>query len=402
MWMSLLDRTARRLIQTGHLQITYPNGETRSYGSGGGPTAAFEIRTNSRMRTLCLNPELALGEGYMDETIVLKGVDELENLMRLLLRNMRPDGFSMYVRSLSKIRFYARAWLQRNTARSAKSNVAHHYDLSDDLYGLMLDDDMQYSCGYFCRPDMTLEDAQRAKKHHIAQKLMIERDCEILDIGCGWGGMAMTLAKDYGARVTGITLSENQLVKARSRTEEAGLSDRIQFHLIDYRALNQQFDRIVSVGMFEHVGVPHYTDYFSTISRLLKPDGIALIHSIGRVSSPRPHSPWIHKYIFPGGYTPSLSEVLPALEASGLWQSDIEVWRLHYALTLREWRRRFLNNLDTIKEWYDDTFIRMWSYYLTACIMSFEEQQQVVYQLQLAHKRDTVPLTRDYIYRDPI
>jgi len=388
---------ARRLIRQGQLTITYPNGETRLYGPGGAQ-AAMHVRSDATVKALCLQPELALGEGYMEGTIEIGGDAELEALLTLLLQNRRPDAFPPYIRALNSLRFRTRAWVQRNSARTAKANVAHHYDLSDDLYRLMLDADMQYSCAYFESPNMTLDEAQAAKKRHIARKLLIEPGMEVLDIGCGWGGMALTLAEDYGARVTGVTLSENQLATAQRRADQAGLSDRIAFRLMDYRALDQRFDRIVSVGMLEHVGLPHFGDYFAKVSDLLAPDGIALIHTIGRVSPPIPHSPWIHKYIFPGGYVPSLSELLPAMEISGLWQTDIEVWRLHYALTLRAWRDRFYTHLDQVREWYDDRFIRMWRYYLTACIMAFEEQGQCVYHLQLAHRRDAVPLTRDYLY----
>ena len=399
MWTALLDRMARRLIRHGQLTITFPNGDTRVYGTGA-PRAALKINTDATLRALCVQPELALGEGYMDGTIEIGGNAELEALLTLLLHNRRPGAFPGYIRAFERLRFHARAWIQRNSSKTAKANVAHHYDISDDLYRLMLDADMQYSCAYFRDPAMTLEEAQTAKKHHIAAKLRIEPGMRVLDIGCGWGGMALTLARDYGAQVTGVTLSENQLATARSRAETAGLSDKITFRLMDYRDLTDRFDRIVSVGMLEHVGLPHYDDYFSKVADLLAEDGIALIHSIGRVSSPMAHSPWIHKYIFPGGYVPSLSELAPALERSGLWQTDIEVWRLHYALTLREWRKRFDANLDTVRGWYDDRFIRMWRYYLTACIMGFEQQEQCVYHLQLAHKRDAVPLTRDYLYLD--
>lgn len=398
MWTTLLHRMARRLIRLGELTITYPNGETRVYGIGA-PCAAMDIRTDAALRALCLQPELALGEGYMDDTIRIGGTEELEALLCLLLQNRRPGAFPGYIRALDQLRFHARAWVQRNSSASAKANVAHHYDISDDLYRLMLDKDMQYSCAYFSDPGMSLEDAQRAKKAHIARKLMIEPGMSVLDIGCGWGGMALTLAHDYGARVTGVTLSENQLATARDRAQHAGLSDRITFRLMDYRDLDERFDRIVSVGMLEHVGLPHYGEYFEKIADLLDPDGVSLIHTIGRVAPPMSHSPWIHKYIFPGGYVPSLSELMPALEHSGLWQTDIEVWRMHYALTLRAWRDRFEANIDTVRGWYDERFVRMWRYYLTACIMGFEQQEQCVYHLQLAHKRDAVPITRDYLYR---
>jgi cyclopropane-fatty-acyl-phospholipid synthase len=246
---------------------------------------------------------------------------------------------------------------------------------------------------------MTLEEAQAAKKHHIAQKLCLEPGMRVLDIGCGWGGMALTLAQDYGVTVTGVTLSENQLKTAQMRAEAAGLSDKIDFRLQDYRSLSGPYDRIVSVGMFEHVGVPNYASYFQKVSELLGPDGIALIHTIARSAPPMAHSPWIHKYIFPGGYVPSLSEIAPALESSGLWQSDIEIWRLHYAKTLRAWRDRFHAAEQDLRARYDDTFIRMFRYYLTASICGFEDQHQAVYHFQLAKTRDAVPLGRDYLYQ---
>ena len=400
MWTRLLDRMARRLIRRGRLTLTYPDGTVRVYGPGGGACAAMEIRTARALRALCIDPELALGEGYMNETIVIGGAQPLEDLLRLLLRNRRPDAFPRSVRALDRVRYHARAVIQRNSALTARANVAHHYDLSDDLYRLMLDGDMQYSCAYFARPGMTLDEAQLAKKRLIARKLLIEKDMHVLDIGCGWGGLAMTLAGEFGARVTGVTLSDNQLATAQARIREAGLEDRITLRLLDYRALNDRFDRIVSVGMLEHVGLPQYETYFQKLGDLLDADGVALIHTIGRSAPPMPHSAWINRYIFPGGYVPSLSELLPALERSGLWQSDIEVWRLHYAYTLRAWRDRFEANVDTVLDWYDARFVRMWRYYLTACILSFEEMAQCVYQLQLAHKRDAVPLTRDYLY-DP-
>lgn len=257
---------------------------------------------------------------------------------------------------------------------------------------------MQYSCAYFRNDDMTLEQAQAAKKAHIAGKLQLEPGMKVLDIGCGWGGMALTLAKDYGCRVTGITLSENQLATARQRANAAGVSDHIDFRLQDYRHTKGTFDRIVSVGMLEHVGVPNYGTYFGRVAELLAPEGVALIHTIGRSAPPMAHSSWINKYIFPGGYVPSLSELAPAMERSGLWQTDIEIWRLHYAKTIRHWRDRFDSHLDEITATYDERFVRMFRYYLTVCILAFEHQMQAVYHLQLAHKRDAVPLTRDYLY----
>ena len=280
----------------------------------------------------------------------------------------------------------------------SRANVAHHYDLSGELYDLFLDTDRQYSCAYFRRPDMTLEEAQAAKKHHIAGKLLIEPGMKVLDIGCGWGGMGLTLARDYGAEVTGVTLSTEQYNMANKRAEEAGLADRCKFELMDYRDVQGQFDRIVSVGMFEHVGIPHYEEYFRTVKRLLTDDGIALIHTIGRSDPPGTTSPWILKYIFPGGYCPALSEAMRPIENQDLFATDVEVWRLHYAETLRHWHDRFMANIDRARELYDERFCRMWRYYLLACEMTFRHNRQVVFQFQITKQQDAVPLTRDYLY----
>jgi len=287
---------------------------------------------------------------------------------------------------------------QFNPVTRSRSNVAHHYDLSGELYDLFLDEDRQYSCAYFARPDMTLEEAQAAKKAHIARKLLIKPGMRVLDIGCGWGGMGLTLARDFGADVTGVTLSREQHAMANARAEKAGLSDKARFELMDYRDVAGQFDRIVSVGMFEHVGVPHYDEYFASVHRLLRPDGIALIHTIGRAGPPGATSPWITKYIFPGGYCPAMSEAVAAIERHHLVTTDVEVWRLHYAETLREWRRRFEANIDRVRALYDDRFCRMWRYYLIASELTFRLNNQVVFQFQMSPKQDSVPLTRDYLY----
>jgi len=302
------------------------------------------------------------------------------------------------------------AWLRRkavgiwrpinqfNARARARRNVAHHYDLNGRLYSLFLDRDRQYSCAYFPKGTETLEEAQEAKKRHIAAKLCLDRPgLSVLDIGCGWGGMALTLARDYGATVTGITLSTEQLAEAQARAEAEGLADRVSFQLLDYRAADRSFDRVVSVGMFEHVGVFHYRAFFNTVSRCLKPDGVALLHSIGQWDGPQINNPWISKYIFPGAYCPALSEVMPAIERSGLLTTDIEVLRLHYAETLRHWRRRFATNRDTIASLYDERFCRMFEFYLSSCELGFRYGSLAVFQIQLAHQQTAVPLTRDYI-----
>jgi cyclopropane-fatty-acyl-phospholipid synthase len=340
-------------------------------------------------------PELTLGEGYTEGTITIEG-DDLHGLLGLLLRN--TDGsVPPWLATLYGVRRARRRVEQWNPAPRARANVAHHYDLSGKLYDLFLDADRQYSCAYFRDPGMTLEQAQAAKKAHIANKLRLEPGMTVLDIGCGWGGMALTLARDHGARVTGVTLSEEQLRVATARAAEAGLADRVTFRLQDYREVGGRFDRIVSVGMFEHVGVPHYRAYFDTVARLLAPEGVALIHTIGRASPPGATSPWIQKYIFPGGYVPALSEVMPPVERSGLWPTDVEVWRLHYAETLRCWQERFDANRDAVRALYDERFVRMWRFYLVASEMTFRAGRQCVFQVQLAHRQTAVPLTRAYL-----
>ena len=399
MWETVFDKMVTRLVQKGEVSVTFPDGRTKRYGPGGSMSAGIVIKDNAVIRGLCTRPDLTLGEAYMEQTIVIEN-DDVEGLLRLVLRNRYDGAVPFWARAFERIRFRLGHWIQRNTPDLARSNVAHHYDLSNDLYRLFLDEDMQYSCAYFTDPDMSLEDAQIAKKRHIAAKLRIEPGMRVLDIGCGWGGMAITLARDYGAHVTGVTLSENQLALARQRVGDLGLSDQIDLRLQDYRLLNEPFDRIVSVGMLEHVGLPHYGEYFAKVAELLTPDGVSLIHTIGLTCPPAAQSEWIVKYIFPGGYVPSMSELAPAIERSGLWNCDTEVLRLHYAYTLRHGLKRFDDRIDEVRKTHDERFVRMWRYYLIVCYMAFEEQDQGVFQFQLAHKRDAVPITRDYLYED--
>ncbi|MDQ2090117.1 SAM-dependent methyltransferase [Marimonas arenosa] len=397
MWTTALDRLLTHLMRTGDFSLTYPDGSTRRCGDGRGPSVAVRLTDPALPRKIVLNPELAVGEAYMDGTLSIDD-DDLYGFLSLAIGNSRDHGQPWFRRPLDALRHAGRYVQQFNPISRARQNVAHHYDLSGELYDLFLDDDRQYSCAYFARPDMTLEQAQAAKKHHIAAKLRIEPGMRVLDIGCGWGGMGLTLARDYGADVTGVTLSQEQHALANARAEKTGLSDRARFLLRDYRHVTGKFDRIVSVGMFEHVGVPHYGAYFSKVHDLLTDDGVALIHTIGRARPPGSTSPFIAKYIFPGGYVPALSEVMRALEPHALWTLDIEVWRLHYAETLKHWHDRFMANADKAAALYDDRFVRMWRYYLVACELMFRLNYQVVFQLQLSPRQDTVPLTRDYLY----
>lgn len=399
MWDSALELFVKKFMKTGRLRLTLPSGRVIDAGSDG-PQMAVRLTDPALPRRLCLNPELALGEGYMDGHIQIEN-DDLRGFLALLTENMgRAHDLPLWQAPISVLRRWKRNFDQWNPAAKSKSNVAHHYDLSAALYDLFLDSDKQYSCAYFRDHDMTLEEAQAAKKAHIAGKLLIEPGMRVLDIGCGWGGMGLTLARDYGARVVGVTLSEEQLKIAQARARAAGLADQVEFRLMDYRNVEGPFDRIVSVGMFEHVGLPHYREYFGKVRDLLTPDGVALIHTIGRVSPPTYTSPWIDKYIFPGGYCPALSEVVTAVEQESLAETDIEVWRHHYAHTLRHWHDRFVARIDEAKALYDERFTRMWRFYLIASEMSFIQGHQVVFQLQLARKKDAVPLTRDYLYRD--
>ncbi len=399
MWTKLLDVFVTHLFRKGDFSLTYPDGTTRRYGDGGSPSAAITLHDPALPRKIILAPELAVGEAYMDGTLTVTD-DDLRGFLTLAVSNMAAQGKPWFHRPLDFYRRLSRYINQFNPAKRARANVAHHYDLSGELYDLFLDEDRQYSCAYFSRPDMTLEQAQAAKKRHIADKLLLKPGMRVLDIGCGWGGMALTLARDYGAEVVGVTLSKEQHALATRRAAEAGLSDKVQFHLMDYRAVTGTFDRIVSVGMFEHVGVPHYRAYFRNVHDLLAEDGVALIHTIGQTDEPGATNPWILKYIFPGGYCPSLSEATRAIEVNALHTCDIEVWRLHYAETLRHWHDRFMANIDRARELYDDRFCRMWRYYLIACEATFRHNSQVVFQFQLSRRQDAVPLTRDYLYSE--
>jgi cyclopropane-fatty-acyl-phospholipid synthase len=395
---SVLDGMLRRLVTSGRLTIIWPDGTKSTYGNEGGPNATIRLRNERTVRRLVLNPSLGAGEAYMAGDLIAED-GGLYGFLDVMLLNLEEKPSAHPVMQLRyRLAGISRRLFQHNPARRARRNVAHHYDLNGRLYSLFLDRDRQYSCAYFPRGDETLEEAQAAKKRHIAAKLCLDRPgLRVLDIGCGWGGMALTLARDFGAQVTGITLSQEQLSEARARAVAEGLSDRVRFELMDYRSVGETFDRIVSVGMFEHVGIGHYQTFFNTVARCLKPDGVALIHAIGRSDGPGSTNPWIRKYIFPGGYAPALSEVLPPVERCRLVATDIEILRLHYAETIRHWRRRFAANRDAITALYDEAFCRMFEFYLAGSELTFRRSGHVIWQLQLAHDQAAVPLTRDYI-----
>ena len=393
-----LNHVLRNFVTHGRLTVSWPDGSLSTYTGQPGPEAMVALGDTNTVRRVLLNPLLAVGEAYMEGG--LRPIDcTIYDLLNLFVANMESETSSNPMIALrAKAMQSVRRMSQFNPAKRARRNVAHHYDLNGRLYSLFLDRDRQYSCAYFPRGDETLEEAQLAKKRHIAAKLRLDRpDLEVLDIGCGWGGMALTLARDYGARVTGVTLSTEQLAEAQARAEAEGLSDRVSFELLDYRAINRRFDRIVSVGMFEHVGVNHYRSFFDVVKRFLLPDGVMLLHTIGRSDGPGATNPWFTKYIFPGGYSPAMSEVLPAIEKAGLIVNDVEVLRLHYAETIRHWRRRFAANRDAIAGLYDEKFCRMFEFYLAGSELAFRYEGHVNFQIQMTRAIDVVPITRDYI-----
>ncbi len=391
---TLFRKFAAQLVREGTLEIEEPNGERFRVGDGTGEPPLVKIADERVKTALLRDPELAFGELYMDGRItVLRG--SIYDVIAVAMHNMAQGAGSGWVKILQKARLAIQKWM-RNTTRRAATNAAHHYDIGNELYGLFLDPDRQYSCAYFETPDTDLDAAQRAKQRHIAAKLLLEPGKHVLDIGCGWGGLAFYLARTCDARVTGITLSREQLDFADERRSEQK-REAVEFCFQDYREANGSYDRIVSVGMFEHVGRGDYDVFFRKLAASLAEDGIALLHTIGRSGAPRGVNPWALKYIFPGGYIPSLSEIVPAIERAGLFVTDVEVLRLHYAKTLAHWRARFLAHRDQAKALYDERFCRMWEFYLSIAQCAFEYEDQVVFQIQMAKSIDTVPLTRGYI-----
>ncbi|MGP0089178.1 MAG: class I SAM-dependent methyltransferase [Xanthobacteraceae bacterium] len=395
----LLRFFLRQFIRQGDIRVITARGSTLAFGDGTGQPIRIRFTSSAALLAVLLDPELKAGEAYMDGTLVVEQ-GSIADLLAVVLGQHPAGSFPVWTQPQQLWRYLQRRLQQFNPRRRAQRNVAHHYDLDGRLYSLFLDADQQYSCGYFENPDQPLDDAQLAKKRHIAAKLILQPQARVLDIGCGWGGLGFYLAEFGAAQVTGITLSQEQLQRARGRAAEKGLSGAVDFRLQDYREVSGSFDRIVSVGMFEHVGVGYYNTFFRKCAELLDDDGVMLLHSIGRSNPPGITNPWIAKYIFPGGYIPALSEVLPAIERAGLLVTDIEVLRLHYAETLKAWRDRFLAHRDEVTRLYDPRFVRMWEFYLASSEMAFREQAMMVMQIQLTKRQGIVPTTRDYIARE--
>jgi cyclopropane-fatty-acyl-phospholipid synthase len=390
----LIRYALARLVRFGSLEVETADGEIRLYGDGGEPHAGIKIKDRGAELRLMLDPALYMGELFTDGRVeITKG--DLYDVLAIGARNLAEA--PGWLKWIGRARRLARPFRPRNDRRRARSNVERHYDLNVQLYDLFLDADRQYSCAYFERPGDSLDQAQLAKKRHLAAKLLVEAKHRVLDIGCGFGGLALYLAEMVGADITGVTLSREQFAVATKRAADSGLADLAHFALKDYRDVEEGFDRIVSVGMFEHVGAAHYNEFFSSVRRLLNDDGVMILHAIGRSSSPSATNPWIKKHIFPGGYIPALSEVLAAIEQAGLFVTDIEILRLHYAQTLKSWRERFSARRDEALTMYDERFCRMWEFYLAGAESSFRVDGHMVFQIQLAKRQDIVPLTRDYV-----
>lgn len=393
----LLRTVIAPLVRRGRLEVTLPDGRSQVFGDGGLPAVHIRLTDRRALLALLRDPDLQLGELFMDQRLVVTQ-GSIYELLELLLRDDREVQPHALVRMVDAWRMRLRPLLQRNLPQRARANVAHHYDLDDRLYALFLDAQRQYSCAYFEQGDEDLDTAQQAKLRHIAAKLLVEPNHRVLDIGCGWGGLSRYLAQVAGAaQVTGITLSQEQLAHAQAHPAAQALAERLRYRLQDYRHVQGPFERIVSVGMFEHVGVPFYDAFFQQVRRLLTDDGVMLLHFIGNSDVPDFNHPWIEKYIFPGGHLASLSECMPAIERAGLVVTDIEVLRLHYARTLRLWRERFMARRAEAAALYDERFCRMWEFYLSMSEAAFRWQEIAVFQIQLAVRQESVPLTRDYL-----
>lgn len=394
-----LDRFLSRAIIKGDLSITASSGRTYRYGDGTGDPVHMRLKDAATENMLLIDPALKLGEAYMQGHVqMVEGT--IYDFLKVTLANMpgSVETKNSFARFALSMRNFGQLVGRGNNFMRARRNVQHHYDLSSALYDLFLDDDRQYSCAYFPTPDTTLDEAQFAKKRHIAAKLNFDRPgLTTLDIGCGWGGMGLYLASAFGAKVTGVTLSDEQLAIANKRAVANGLAGQAEFLLKDYRHLDRKFDRIVSVGMFEHVGKKNFDEYFEKAAALLEDDGVMLMHTIGQASPPSATNPFIEKYIFPGGYIPSMSEVLPSIERSGLMLADVEILRYHYAETLKHWRARFMAHWADAAKLYDEEFCRMWEFYLASSEAAFRFLDLNVFQFQLVKQRSALPMTRDYM-----
>jgi len=392
----MFDHLLSRGIKSGCITVIDPSGRRQTFGQGG-PRVTIRLADRATDWSLAFNPALKMGEAYMDGKLTIEE-GSLYDLMDIGMANAAGVEREGWQRVVSGFHTVARWWHQHNPIGLARQHVAHHYDLSRRLFELFLDESMQYSCAYFIRPSMTLADAQIAKMRHIAAKLMLEPGMRVFDIGCGWGGLGIFLARHCDVEVVGVTLSKEQHELANQRAREAGVDRQVTFKLQDYRLETGAYDRIVSVGMFEHVGVKHYREFFGAVERLLTPAGAALVHAIGRRGGPGYTNPWLRKYIFPGGYSPALSEVVPVVEKTGMWITDIEVLRLHYAETLRAWHDNFNYHRAEIARIYDERFCRMWEFYLIGSELSFRHGYNMVWQMQMARDIEAVPVTRDYMF----
>jgi cyclopropane-fatty-acyl-phospholipid synthase len=391
-----LSHMLKSFVRTGTLTVIDAEGKTHAFGGTPGPKVTMRLTDPKLYKSLFFNPELAAGEAYMDGRMSFEN-STLRDFLTLFSVNRLELGSYPLQKVLRKVSRGLRRFQQANPVGKAQQNVAHHYDIGNDFYRLFLDKGMQYSCAYFTSDADTLEDAQQNKLRLIASKLNLKPGQRVLDIGSGWGDMALYLARMEYVSVLGVTLSKEQCALANKNAKRLGIAGRVRFELQDYRKVEETFDRIVSVGMFEHVGVHHYGEFFAKVNELLTEDGVMLLHSIGHMSPPGTASPWLRKYIFPGAYSPALSEVFTAVEQNSLWVTDLEFLRLHYAKTLAQWEKRFQTNRAEVARMYDERFCRMWEFYLISAEMMFRTGSQLVFHMQLAKKRDAAPIIRDYI-----
>ena len=392
----LLSRMMRCAVRKGTLNVYYPSGVEETYGDGGPPKATLRLNDGQAVRAIYCDPALKFAEMYMDGRMVV-AAEDLDSFLQIIKINGAKNFVTGPAVILTLWRMCERFWRRHIARETAQRNVAHHYDLDERLFRLFLDEDLQYSCAYFENPKASLEEAQKAKKCHIAAKMLLESGQHVLDIGCGWGGLGLFLAQNFNVDVTGVTLSTEQQRVAQQRAHALDLSDSVRFKLCDYRAVEGTFDRLVSIGMFEHVGPQNFRAYFSTAKRLMKSDGVFVLHSIGRAKPNASDPPFLEKYIFPNGHIPALSETLREIERSGLLVKDIEILTYHYADTLKHWRERFNTNRDKVLELYDERFFRMWDLYLATSEVSFRHGKLFNFQIQIVKKQSTSMPTRDYI-----